>query len=179
MTHPIKLLICAATFGALTLSNLAFAAESTTLEMKNAKGESLGTVRLNTVNADGTGGVRFTLNLHGLPPGEHALHVHQNAKCDPPGFTTAGPHFNPDHKQHGMKNPMGPHAGDMDNFVVSEDGIAQVEVIDPNVDMGSDSHSVFSNSGTALVIHAKSDDLKTDPSGNSGDRIACGVIAKQ
>jgi superoxide dismutase, Cu-Zn family len=165
--------ICAALF-----SGVLFAAETAMVEMKNAEGTSLGNVRLTTVNADGTGGVRFTLDLHGLPPGEHAFHVHQNSKCDPPKFTTAGPHFNPDHKQHGRDNPNGPHAGDMDNFVVGQDGMAQVELIDPNVDLGTDSHSVFSNGGTALVIHAKPDDMKTDPSGNSGDRIACGVVVK-
>lgn len=173
MTLGTKLLIFAAVF-----CTVGFAADTVKVDMKNAKGESLGTVRLDPVNADGTGGVRFSLSLHGLPPGEHALHVHQSAKCDPPDFKSAGPHFNPEHKQHGLANPAGPHAGDMDNFVASSDGTAQVEVINHNVTMGTDSHSVFSNGGTALVIHAKPDDKKTDPAGNAGDRIACGAITK-
>src|SRR5262249_1648630 len=103
--------------------------------------------------------------------------IHQNAKCEAPDFKSAGPHFNPDNKKHGLQNPDGPHAGDMQNFLVKTDGSAKAKVVDQNVNLKKDdSHSVFSNGGTALVIHAKGDDLNTDPSGNSGDRIACGVI---
>ncbi len=146
-----------------------------TVDVKDAKGKGMGTVKIKSIAT----GVELKLNLRGLTPGEHAIHFHQNAKCDAPDFKSAGPHFNPDGKKHGLENPEGCHAGDMLNFTADDKGNAKATIVNKSVNLGTDAHSLYSNGGTALVIHAKADDMKTDPAGNAGERIACGVIAKE
>ena len=144
------------------------------VEMHDGMGNSVGTAELSAAPK----GVSIKLDLKGLTPGDHGIHIHGVAKCEGPAFASAGGHLNPDMKHHGLMNPEGPHAGDMPNFTVKPSGMAKVTLENPRVTLTEGDHSVFADGGTALVIHAKADDLKSDPAGNAGDRIACGVIMK-
>ena len=159
---------------AVLVGTAAVSAQTKHVDLKDQKGNSVGMAMISPAKG---GGVSIDLDVKGLPPGEHAIHFHAVPKCEAP-FTSAGGHFNPAAKKHGMENPEGPHAGDMMNFTVDAKGNAKTTITNKNVTMGAEPNSLYSNGGTALMIHATADDMKTDPSGNAGDRIACGAITK-
>jgi Cu-Zn family superoxide dismutase len=163
------------TAGAAALLTAAVAmpasAELAHAQLKDTGGKAVGDVDLMQTPA----GVLIKLRLSGLSPGEHAFHVHEIGKCDPP-FTSAGGHFNPEHHKHGIIAGPG-HAGDMPNLYVPQSGDLSVEVVNAAITLEKGKpNSVFDSDGSAIVIHAKADDYKSDPAGNAGDRIACGVI---
>jgi Cu-Zn family superoxide dismutase len=143
-------------------------------DLINSQGQKIGTAKLTPAAI----GVEITITASKLPPGEHGFHIHAAGKCDPPDFKTAEGHFNPEGKKHGFDNTEGPHAGDLRNATVKPDGTLKVTVVDPNVNLPEGKNSLFQPAGTAIVIHEKADDNVTDPAGNSGARIACGVIKK-
>jgi Cu-Zn family superoxide dismutase len=138
------------------------------MSLVNSAGQNIGTVRAWQT----AGGVSFRISASGLPHGLHGVHVHAIGRCDPPDFKSAGAHWNPAGKQHGMNNPAGPHAGDLPNVEVAANGVLNATVTLAGASMAS----LLDADGAALVVHAAADDYKTDPSGNSGARIVCAVL---
>ncbi len=134
----------------------------------NASGQSIGTVRAWQT----AGGVSFHIVASGLPHGLHGIHAHSVGRCDRPDFASAGAHWNPAGKHHGLSNPAGPHAGDLPNVEVAANGVLRATVTLPGASMAT----LLDADGAALVIHAAPDDYVTDPNGNTGARIACAVI---
>ena len=166
-------LALAAALVALSGPALAQEAPGATATMTDAAGTALGTLTLMEMD----GGVHISGELANVPNGEHGFHIHETGVCDPAtGFESAGAHFEPGDHQHGTENPQGPHAGDLMNITADDDGKAVVDLHNPNVTIAAGEASLNDADGSALVLHADPDDYQTDPSGNSGDRIACGVI---
>jgi superoxide dismutase, Cu-Zn family len=144
-----------------------------TSELKDKDGKVVGRASFR----EESDGVLVRLEVKGLTPGLHAVHVHAVGKCEGPAFTSAGGHFNPMQRKHGLKNPEGAHAGDLPNMLVAKDGSGRFEALTDAITLKAGSASVFDADGSALVIHAGVDDDMTDPTGNAGDRAACGLIA--
>lgn len=162
------LLLPAIAFGAVQ----AQAQDAATAAMNNTDGKSVGEVQLQAV----PNGVHIKADLQGLPPGTHAFHIHETGACETPDFKSAGGHFNPTDANHGWLDAGGPHAGDFPNIHVPDSGALTVEYFNMMVTMAEGPNSVFDDDGSAIVIHESSDDYTTDPAGEGGSRIACGVI---
>ena len=142
----------------------------------NTEGKEIGHMEM----TEGADGVLISLGLTEIPEGEHGIHIHEVGKCEKPSFESAGAHFNPLDKQHGINNPKGPHLGDLPNITAEQDGTVQVEFVAKNITLEKGmENSLFDADGSAIVIHEKADDYVTDPAGNSGGRIACGVITSE
>jgi Cu-Zn family superoxide dismutase len=142
-------------------------------ELVNGQGQAIGTATL-AEQADGK--VKLMVQARGLAPGKHGIHIHAVGRCDPPGFTTAGPHYNPLARKHGLDTAEGAHAGDLPNLEADASGNARYEAVTDRATLREGLLSVFDGDGSALVIHEKADDQRTDPTGDSGSRVACGVI---
>lgn len=143
-------------------------------EIRDAAGKTMGTATLTEEKE----GVKIKLKVSGLSPGRHGFHLHEKGVCEPPDFKSAGGHFNPFGREHGARNPKGKHAGDLPNLEAREDGTAEAAVVAEGTTLGKGAGSLLKEGGTSIVIHAAPDDELTDPAGNSGARIACGVVVR-
>ncbi len=150
----------------------AVAPASLNVAIKGMKGESVGMATITPL----VKGVKIAVDVHGLTPGPHAIHIHEKGVCVGPKFDSAGGHFAMGGSKHGFDMEGGPHAGDMANFIVAADGTAKVEIVNSSVSMGAGADSIVKIGGTALVIHEKADDYKSQPAGAAGARVACGEV---
>ena len=141
------------------------------------KGQAVGSA---VFSQERGGGIRIILDVTGLAAGDHAVHIHEVGRCEPPAFESAGAHFNPTKAEHGTANRRGPHAGDLPDVTVNTEGKGHMEVTAKLVNLDKKSAaSLLDADGSAIVIHERADDKRTDPSGDSGARIACGLIASE
>ena len=175
MKRLVALVASLALAGCAPITQPATTNNTASAELVDASGKPAGVATFTQIS----GNVRIVLEAKGLPPGPHGVHIHEVGKCEGPQFTSAGGHFNPEKKQHGMLNPQGAHAGDLPNLTVAGDGSGRLESTTDRITLGAGASSVFDADGSALVVHAAADDFTTDPTGNSGGRIACGVIVKK
>lgn len=176
ITHKAGLILAGVVYLAACAMNKGTSTHAATMNdvkavMHDSTGKELGTLMVTEV----AHGLMVTGTLTGLPAGEHAIHIHAVGQCAPT-FAAAGPHWNPENRQHGTMNPAGPHYGDMPNITVGTDGTVSIHVMSPNGTLHG-TNPLFDADGAAIVVHAKADDNKSDPAGNAGTRIACGVIS--
>jgi Cu-Zn family superoxide dismutase len=174
-TNKLRMTILVGTALLFSLISTANAQERAHADLKNADGKTVGTATLRQTKE----GVSISIQIKDLAPGLHAVHIHSTGKCEGPAFASAGGHFNPLNMKHGLKSPDGPHAGDLPDLYVNKDRVGRYQVVTQSVTLDAGKMSIDDSDGKSIVIHATADDNLTDPAGNSGDRIACGVIAKQ
>jgi superoxide dismutase, Cu-Zn family len=167
-------LACLCLAGCAGAARVGPAGATATAELRDRSGRVVAQASLTEVDR----GVRIVIEASGLPPGAKGVHLHGVGTCEAPTFASAGEHFNPTTKRHGLLNPEGPHAGDLPNITIDADGKGRLETFTERVSLSAGAASLFDADGTALVIHGDPDDFRTDPSGNSGPRIACGVLEK-
>ena len=168
-----RVAFAASLIAAVVFATPVFAADKASAVLKDPKGNEVGQVTLAEVPT----GVLLSLDLAGFPAGDHALHIHAVGKCEGPKFESAGPHFNPKNKEHGLKNPQGPHAGDMPNIHIPKSGKVKIEVLNQMVSL-SGKNALLDDDGSAIVIHEGADDYTSDPAGHAGNRLACAVVTK-
>jgi Cu-Zn family superoxide dismutase len=175
-TYRMRLSAVALTLSLIAAPALALAAPPSIykVDLKDAKGESAGSVTFQQSKK----GVKVKIQLKNLPVGEHAVHIHAKPLCEAPDFKTAGGHFNPETKQHGFENPMGHHDGDLPkNVMVGEGHVGEASFTLSYISLDPAApNSILANGGTSVIVHEKADDMKTDPTGNAGNRLACGVL---
>ena len=159
----------------LSLPVFATAAPTATATLLDARGKVVGSATL----TPGEGGAKIAVTVSGMAPGLHGFHVHAAGKCEGPDFKSAGGHFNPGSKEHGLENPKGSHAGDMPNLSVGADGTGKGVFLARGATLDAGPGSLFPEGGTAVVLHAAPDDMRSDPAGNAGARIACGVVERK
>ena len=170
-----RYLLAAAGLSLLVGCSTAAPGSRATAELKDKDGKIVGHAMLRQQSD----GVLIRVDTKGLTPGMHGVHVHAVGKCEGPAFASAGGHFNPGNKKHGLKSADGPHAGDLPNMMVAKDGDGRFEALTDAITLRAGALSVFDADGSAIVVHAAADDNMTDPAGNSGDRVACGIIVAQ
>lgn len=176
MIHPRNIFLAtaaAAALGACATDTGSTDVVSARAELADASGAPRGTA---TISETGTG-IRVAIDARNLPPGVHAAHLHTTGACVPPDFASAGGHWNPLGREHGRENPRGQHMGDMPNLIVGQDGTGVLEITIDGARLAGGDAALLDEDGAAVVIHATADDYRSDPAGNAGARIACGVVA--